>query len=82
MVSCVEVRFIDESDFVNKGNGFTLRDCSDWELDSSISLELTDLLDDISISADSDPYHRNFNFGTGTSAGRKNNSKRQTEEWE
>ena len=49
MVSCVKVRFIDESDFVNKGNGFTLRDCSDWELDSSISLELTDLLDDISI---------------------------------
>ena len=33
-------------------------------------------------SADSDPNHRNFNFGTGTSAGRKNNSKKQTEEWE
>ena len=49
MASLVEVRFIDESDFVNKGNGFILRDCSDWELDSTISLELTDLLDDISI---------------------------------
>ena len=41
---------MDESDFVNKGNGFILRDCSDWELDSTISLELTDLPDDISIS--------------------------------
>ena len=27
-----------------------MRDCSDWELDSTISLELTDLPDDISIS--------------------------------
>ena len=45
----MEVRFIDESDFANKGNGFILRDCSDWELDSTISLELTDLQDDISI---------------------------------
>ena len=45
----MEVRFIDESDFANKGNGFIfLRDCSDWELDSTISLKLTDLLDDIS----------------------------------
>ena len=50
MASLAEVRFIDESDFVNKGNGFILRDCSDWELDSTISLELTDLPDDISIS--------------------------------
>ena len=47
------------------------------ELDSTISLELTDLLDDKSIfweelkSADSDPNHRNFNLGNGTSAGRK-----------
>ena len=51
MASLVEVRFIDESqDFANKGNVFIfLRDCSDWELDSTISLELTDLLDDISI---------------------------------
>ena len=47
MASCVVVRFIDESDFVNKGIGFILRDCSGWELDSTISLELTDLLDDI-----------------------------------
>ena len=49
MASQVEVRFIDESDYVNKGNGFSLRDCSDLKLDSTISLELTDLLDDISI---------------------------------
>ena len=42
------MRFIAESDFVNKGNGFILRDCSDWELDSAILLELTGLLDDIS----------------------------------
>ena len=51
MASLVEVRFIpvDESDFVSKGNGFILRDYSEWELDSTISLELTDLLDDISI---------------------------------
>ena len=85
------VRFIDESDFVNKWIGFILRDCSGWELDSTISLELANLLDDISVfkeelkSADSDPSdpnHRDFNFGTGTSAGRKNNSKKQTEEWE
>ena len=45
----MEVRFIDESDFVNNGNGFILEDCPDWELDSMISLELTDLLDDISV---------------------------------
>ena len=43
------MRFIDESDFVNKGNGFTLRDCSGWKLDFTISLELTDLQNDISI---------------------------------
>ena len=50
MASLVEIRFIDESDFVNKGNGFIfLKDCSDWELDSTILLELTDLPDDISI---------------------------------
>ena len=49
MASRVVVRFIGESDFVNKGNGFISRDCSDWELDPTISLELTDLLDDISI---------------------------------
>ena len=50
MAPHMEVRFIDESDFVNKGNGFVLKDCPDWELDSTISLELTDLLDDIIIS--------------------------------
>ena len=45
----MQVRFIDESDFVNKGNGFILEDCPDWELDSMISLELGDLLDDRSV---------------------------------
>ena len=43
----MEVRLIYESDFVNKGNGFILEDCPDWELDSMISLELSDLLDDL-----------------------------------
>ena len=43
IASRVEVRFIDESDFLIKGNG-TLKDCPDWELDSTISLELTGLL--------------------------------------
>ena len=45
----MEVRFIDQSDFVKKGNGFLLKGCPDWELDSTISLEMTDLLDDISV---------------------------------
>ena len=45
----MELRFIDQSDFVNKGNGFILKDCPDWELDFTISLELTALLDDISV---------------------------------
>ena len=49
MASRVEVRFIDQSDFVNKGNGFLLKGSPDWELDSTISLEMTDLLDDISV---------------------------------
>ena len=49
MASRVELRFIDQSDFVNKGNGFILKDCPDWELDSTISLELTALLDDIAV---------------------------------
>ena len=31
MPSRVEVLFIDESDFVNKGIGFILGDCSDWD---------------------------------------------------
>ena len=47
MASRVEERFIDQSDFVNKGNGFLLKSCPDWEIDSTISLEMTDLLDDI-----------------------------------
>ena len=42
-----EVRFIDESDFVNKGKGFILKDNPDWKIDSSISLDLADSLDDI-----------------------------------
>jgi len=45
----MEMRFIDESDFVNKGHGFVLKDCPDWELDFTISLELTYLLVDISV---------------------------------
>ena len=45
----MEVCFIDESDFVDKGNGFILKDCPDWELDFTISLELTYLLVDISV---------------------------------
>ena len=50
MASRVEVRFINrESDCVNKGNGFLLKGCPDWELDSTISLEMTALLDDISV---------------------------------
>ena len=49
MASRVEVRFINQSDFVNKGNGFLLKGCLDGELDSTISLEMTDLLDDISV---------------------------------
>ena len=47
--SRVEVRFIDESDFVNRGNVFILENCPHWELDSMILLELTDLLDAISV---------------------------------
>ena len=49
MASRVEVRFINQSDFVNKRNGFLLKGGPDWELDSSISLEMTDFLDDISV---------------------------------
>ena len=41
-------RFIHESDFVNIGNGFLLKDCPHWELYSTTLLELTDLLDDTS----------------------------------
>ena len=56
----VEMRFIYESDFVNKRKGFIVKDNPDWEIDSSISLDLADSLDDISDfeaelkSADSD----------------------------
>ena len=66
MASRVEVRFIDQSDFMNKGNGFLLKGCPDWELDSTISLEITDLLDNISVyeeelkSADSDPNDHSY----------------------
>ena len=49
MASRVEVRFINQGDFVTKGNGFLLKGSPDWELDSTISLEMTDLLDDISV---------------------------------
>ena len=77
MASRVEVRFINESDFLNKGNGFILRDCSNWKLDSTISLELTDLLlgcyinllGGIEVRGERS-LSRNINFGTCTSAGR------------
>ena len=42
------MRFIDGSDFVNKRKGFIVKDNPDWEIDSSISLDLADLLGDIS----------------------------------
>ena len=41
----VEVRFIDEGDFVNKRKGFIVKDNQDWEIDSSISLDFADILD-------------------------------------
>ena len=44
MVLRVEVRFIDESDFVNKRKGFIVKDNPDWEIDFSISLDLADSL--------------------------------------
>ena len=43
----LEVRFIDESEFINKRKGFIIKDNPDWELDFSISLDLADSLDDI-----------------------------------
>ena len=49
MASHVEVRFIDESDFVINGKGFILNDDADnldWEVHSTISLEWNDLLDE------------------------------------
>ena len=84
----VEVRFIDQSDFVNIGNGFLLKGCPDWELDSTISLEMTDLLDDIPVyeeelkSADSDPSHEISVSVLEPRQQEINNSKRQIEEWE
>ena len=47
MASRVEVCFIGESDFVNNEKDFILKDNPDnpdWEIDSTISLELTDSL--------------------------------------
>ena len=52
MASRVEARFIDQSvqsDFLSKGNGFLVKGSPDWDLDSTISVEMTDLLDDISV---------------------------------
>ena len=88
MASRVEVRFIDQSDFVNKGNGFLLKGSPDWELDSTISLEMTYLLDDISVyqeelkAADSDPNQEISVSVLEPWQEEINNSKRQTEEWE
>ena len=84
----MEVRFINQSDFINKGNGFLLKGCPNWELDSTISLEMTDLLDDISVyqeelkSVDSDPNHEISISVLEPGQEEINNSKRQTEEWE
>ena len=44
----LEVRFIDESELINKRKGFIIKDNPDWEIDFSISLDLADSLDDIS----------------------------------
>ena len=44
----VEMRFVDESEFVNRRKGFIVKDNPDWEIGSSISLDFTDSLDDIS----------------------------------
>ena len=41
----VEVRFIDESDFVNKRKGFIVKDYPDWEIDSSIWSDFADISD-------------------------------------
>ena len=82
MASRVEVRLIDQSDFVNKGNG----ERGKWELDSTISLEMTYLLDDISVyqeqlkSADSDPNQEISVSVLEPWQEEINNSKRQTEE--
>ena len=39
------VRFIDESDFINKRKGFIVKDNPDWEIDSSISSDFADISD-------------------------------------
>lgn len=75
MASRVEVRFIDECDFLIHGKGFILKDDADnlyWEVDSTISLEWNDSLDEISdfeeelrSGADSDP---DSELSTSTSA--------------
>ena len=63
--------------YFNKENSFILRDCSDWKLDSTISLKLTDLLLGCYINLFGGIEVRrkrswtwNINFGTGTSAER------------
>ena len=65
----LEVRFINESDFINKRKGFIVtKDNPDWEIDTSISLDLADSLDDISKfeqefkSTKSDSVSGNFKF--------------------
>ena len=88
MASRVEVRFINQGDFVTKGNGFLLKGSPDWELDSTISLEMTYLLDDISVyqeelkAADSAPNQEISVSVLEPWQEEINNSKRQTEEWE
>ena len=39
------MRFIDESDFVNKMKGFIVKGNPNWEIDSSISLDFADISD-------------------------------------
>ena len=65
----LEVRFINESDFINNRKGFIVtKDNPDWEIDTSISLDLADSLDDISKfeqelkSTKSDSVSGNFKF--------------------
>ena len=88
----LEVRFIDESDFVNKIKGFIVKDNPDWEIDSSISLDLADSLDDISdfeqelksaeydsasgISSSSATHDNDY--GEGTSATKNSKRKKPT----
>ena len=88
MASSVEVRFIDQSDFVNKGNGFLLKGSPDWELDSTISLEMSDfarwyisLLGGIEVRG-RDPNQKISISVLEPRQEEINNSKRQTKEWE